>query len=178
MTVEEKKERIDKLRKYHEPAFLQINVKDPLYIPRMAYKPKGLNEVTISLFKSELKQERDIYTEFVSKNYVSEDPNRVLYKWKYNPFWENEYAHSDDPIPSSVMYYIPTSELIVISRNGEVKADKIEVAPNTPKITTDLSGMLKKKESLTEKDAIQINVLDVPVKDITLRHLREILNKL
>lgn len=175
MTVEEKKEAIANLRKFHEPAFANIGVVDALYIPRMAYKPTGHNEVVVSLFASELKQEKDIYTEFVSRDYECEDPNRVLWKWKYNPFWTTEYQTSDDPIPSSIKYYIPASELIVISRNGTVKEDKKEVEINkAPEIRTDLSAMLKKIPIVNAP----VNLLDTPIRDLTLRQLREILNKL
>jgi hypothetical protein len=184
MTVEEKKERISNLRKFHEPAFKVIGVEDPLYIPRMAYRPTGHNEVVISFFASELKNEKDIYTEFVSRDYESEDPNRVLWKWKYNPYWSTEYATSDttDALPNSVKYYIPTSELIVISRNGVVKTDKLkEIKEDIEKPKIDLTAMLKKPtldSEFREKSRSEDNILDIPIKDLTLRQLRDILNKL
>jgi hypothetical protein len=181
MTIEEKKEKIADLRKFHEPAFKAINVEDALYIPRMAYKPSGHNEVIISFFASELKNEKDIYTEFVSKDYQCEDPNRVLWKWKFNPFWTTEYAKSDDPIPTAIKYYIPTSELVVISRNGEVRKDKQETEDVVTPIKTDLSAMLKKSVPIATKEVPKSEItelLDTPIKDLTLRQLREILNKL
>lgn len=140
MKLEEKRARISELRVFHEKAFADINVPDGLFIPRMAYKPKDHNEVSVSFFASELKNEKDIYTEFVSREFISEDPDRVLWKWKYNPHWQEEYATSDDPIPSSKLYYIPVSELIVIARKGVVKDEKI----SEKKADGPLSSMLKK----------------------------------
>lgn len=180
---DEKIRRIANLKKFHDKAFKAIKV-DPetvLYIPRMAYKPQGHHEVVISFFASELKNEQDIYTEFVSRDYESEDPNRILYKWKYNAFWATEYAHSEDTVPSSIKYYIPVSELIVISKGGEVNKEKNQSneAPQETK-SSDLSAMLKKSQHpATEKEAFKsTSLLDVPIKDLTFRQIIEILNTL
>lgn len=185
ISKDEKIRKIANLKKFHEKAFKAIKV-DPetvLYVPRMAYKPQGHHEVVISFFASELKGEEDIYTEFVSRDYDSEDPNRILYKWKYNPFWASEYAHSEDTIPSSIKYYIPTSELIVISKGGEVNVDKDEsgTAGGKDIKAGDLSAMLKKTqhpetEAMASKNPL--NLLDVPIKDLTMRNIIEILNTL
>lgn len=178
MEKDQKLRKIAELRKFHEKAFKAIKV-DPetvLYVPRMAYKPVGHHEVVISFFASELKNEKDIYTEFVSRDYDSEDPNRILYKWKYNPFWASEYAHSEDTIASSIKYYVPVSELIVISKGGEVNIDKNQTdeAPMETK-STDLSAMLKKKP---DTGSIPASLLDTPIKDLTMRNIIEILNTL
>lgn len=180
---EEKIRRITALKEYQREIFKSINVdyNTVQYIPRMAYKPTGYHEISITLFSSELRGEQDIYTEFVNKVYESEDAHRILYKWKYNAFWNTEYATSEDTIPNSVKYYIPVSELVVIGKDGVVRDDKNETEIETPKSikSTDLSAMLKKKEDTgKEKDAYQKSELDIPIKDLTLRQIIQILNKL
>jgi len=182
---DEKIRRIANLKNYQDRAFKAIGV-DPetvLYIPRMAYKPQGQHEVSISFFASELKNEQDIYTEFVSRDYESEDPNRILYKWKFNPHWGTEYAHSEDTVPSSIKYYIPTAELIVISKSGEVNIDKDQsgTAGNKDIKPGELSAMLKKSqhpasEQIDSKNPLSL--LDTPIKDLTVRNIIEILNTL
>lgn len=182
MDKDQKIRRIAELKKFHIPAFkaMKIDPETVLYIPRMAYKPQGHHEVVISFFASELKHGQDIYTEFVSRNYESEDPNRILYKWKHNPYWATEYATSEDTVPSSIKYYIPTSELIVISKNGEINQDKSEEEVVSTNIDSkSLSSMLNKsRHPVSEKDAIKLDLLDIPVKDLTLRQIIEILNSL
>ncbi len=182
---DEKIRKISGLKNFQVKVFKAIGI-DPetvLYIPRMAYKPAGQHEVVISFFASELKNEQDIYTEFVSRDYDSEDPNRILYKWVYNPHWASEYGHSEDTIPSSIKYYIPTSELIVISKGGEVNVEKDQTggeALSKETKSNDLSAMLKKSqhpvsEQMASKNP---NLLDIPIKDLTLRNVIEILNTL
>jgi hypothetical protein len=180
MEKDEKIRKIAGLKQFHAPAFkaMQIDPETVQFIPRMAYKPNGHHEVVISFFASELKHGQDVYTEFVSRNYDSEDPNRILYKWNYNPFWQTEYAHSEDTIPSSIKYYIPTSELIVISKNGEINEDKSKIDIDKKDIkSTELSAMLKKNPE-KPNDARKADLLDIPVKDLTLRQIIEILNSL
>ena len=90
----------------------------------MAYRPTGKDELHISFFPSELQKGKDVYTEFVSIDYESEDPKRTLYLWEYNAHWEEEY----ELIESSSgfqRHIIPVAELKVISdvnsRNPKVE---------------------------------------------------------
>jgi hypothetical protein len=76
-----------------------------------------------------LENEEDIYTEFVSIDYISEDPKRTLYLVKYNPHWKSEY----ELIVSNSgfqRHMIPVSELVVIN----------DVIDRTAKFST--SGMV------------------------------------
>lgn len=161
MNLEEKRAKIKGLRVFHEKALRDIGVPEGLFIPRMAYKPKDHNEVVVSFFASELKNEKDIYTEFVSREFISEDPDRTLWKWRYNPHWQEEYSTSEDPIPSSKLYYVPVSELLVIARKGVVKEEKV-TEPSVEKSA--LSSMLKK-------------VSDEPFSSMTIRDFAAIVWK-
>tara|TARA_R110002020_G_scaffold36503_5_gene109821 strand:+ start:17252 stop:17776 length:525 start_codon:yes stop_codon:yes gene_type:complete len=90
MTPEDRKKKVSELRVEHEK-YLDTVEGSPLYIPKMAYRPSGKDELHISFFPSELEKKKDVYTEFVSKDYESEDPKRTLYLCKYNENWEEDY---------------------------------------------------------------------------------------
>lgn len=127
MGTAERKEKIAKLREEHENYFKKIGIKNPLYIPKMAYRPPGKDELYISFFPSELEKGKDIYTEFVSINYDSEDPKRTLYLCKHNPYFKEEYELATSS-SGFERYFIPVSELIIINdvtnRNKNVKEKK------------------------------------------------------
>ena len=90
MTPEDRKKKVSELRVEHEK-YLDTVEGSPLYIPKMAYRPSGKDELHISFFPSELEKEKDVYTEFVSIDYESEDPKRTLYLCEYNENWKEEY---------------------------------------------------------------------------------------
>ena len=114
MTPQERKDKVAKLREEHEDYFLKSRIKNALYIPKMAYRPGGKDELHVSFFPSELEKNKDVYTEFVSIEYDSEDPKRTLYLIKHNPHWKEEY----ELIKSSSgfeRHLIPVSELKAIN---------------------------------------------------------------
>ena len=90
MTPEERKTKVEELLQEHVDYF-HGNIPEPAYIPKMAYRPPGKDELHVTFFPSELENNTDIYTEFVSIDYESEDPKRTLYLLKYNPHWKEEY---------------------------------------------------------------------------------------
>jgi len=114
LTPQERKEKVAALREEHEDYFQTEGKINALFIPKMAYRPSGKDELHVSFFPSELEKEQDIYTEFVSIDYDTEDPKRTLYLHKYNPHWREEY----EMITSSSgfqRHIIPVSELKVIN---------------------------------------------------------------
>ena len=113
LTPAERKTKVNKLREEHEDYFQTEGINNALYIPKMAYRPTGKDDLHVSFFPSELEKEADIYTEFVSIDYDTEDPKRTLYLHKYNPHWKSEY----ELITSNSgfqRHLIPVSELKVI----------------------------------------------------------------
>ena len=91
MTPQERKAKVLELRKEHEDYFQKESKINALYIPKMAYRPSGKDELHVSFFPSELEKGRNIYTEFVSIDYDTEDPKRTLYFLKHNAHWKEEY---------------------------------------------------------------------------------------
>ena len=74
-----------------------------------------------------------------------------------------------------MLFRSPTAELILISKNGEVKEDKREEFAEKKGI--DLASMLKKTTDPSYEKSKE-SLLDKPLKDLTLRNLLEILQKL
>jgi len=114
MTPTERKKKVSELREEHEDYFQKVGNLNALYIPKMAYRPTGKDDLYVSFFPSELEKGEDIYTEFVSIDYESEDPKRTLYLHKYNAHWKEEY----ELITSNSgfeRHLIPVNELIVIN---------------------------------------------------------------
>jgi|TARA_R110000772_G_scaffold130551_4_gene238818 hypothetical protein len=137
LTPDERKSKVAKLREEHEDYFQAEWKGNALYIPKMAYRPKGKDELHVSFFPSELEKEENIYTEFVSIDYDSEDPKRTLYLHKYNPHWKSEY----ELITSSSgfqRHLIPVSELKVI--NDVTNRKNVKAVISNPIPFEDLTG--------------------------------------
>jgi len=114
LTPAQRKEKVAKLKEEHQEYFDINNIPSALYIPKMAYRPSGKDELHVSFFPSEFDKDLDIYTEFVSIDYDSEDPKRTLYLLKHNPHWKEEY----ELITSNSgfqRHMVPASELKVIN---------------------------------------------------------------
>ncbi len=114
ITPDQRKTKVNALREEHEDYFQTNGIINALYIPKMAYRPTGKDELYVSFFPSEFEKEEDIYTEFVSINYDIEDPKRTLYLHKHNPHWKDEY----ELIESStgfIRHLVPANELKVIN---------------------------------------------------------------
>ena len=88
MTPQERKAKVQELRKEHENYFQTNGNINALYIPKMAYRPTGKDELHVSFFPSELQKNKDIYTEFVSIEYDTEDPKRTLYFFQIGKFYD------------------------------------------------------------------------------------------
>jgi len=151
-----RKEKTEELFKFHEWKFKLIGEDDPLFIPKCAYPPPGKSEYHIGFFLSEIKKGKDIYTEFSSIELEPEDPDRTLYKWRYNPHFEEEYDTTEPSSNGHVRYLVPVSELIPIVFEKEEES--------APAIFPDF-------EEIMDPDA------DSPLNQITLRDLAAIMLK-
>tara|TARA_R100001440_G_scaffold74036_1_gene99080 strand:- start:2015 stop:2551 length:537 start_codon:yes stop_codon:yes gene_type:complete len=136
MTPAERKKKVKELFNEHEGYFTSNNIKHPLYIPKMAYRPPGKDEKHISFFPSELQKGEDIYTEFVSIDYDSEDPKRTLYFLKHNPHWSEEYELVTSK-SGHARHIIPIGELKVINDiNSRTNTQVASLADAVTKLTT------------------------------------------
>jgi hypothetical protein len=131
ITSDERRLKVLELRQEHQPYFDAEHISDAIFIPKMAYRPPGKDELHISFFASELQKTQDIYTEFVSSAYECEDPKRTLYLFRHNPFWSDEY----ELIVSNAgfqRYLLPVSELKIINdiTNRGKKKNQSKVSDN------------------------------------------------
>ena len=148
MTPEERKKKVAVLRELHEDYFQTEGIISAAYIPKMAYRPSGKDELHVSFFPSELERNKDIYTEFVSIDYDSEDPKRTLYLHKYNPHWKSEYEMIESN-SGFQRHIIPASELKVVSdvttnqnKNDIFTLEEISDLPN-PDETYSFRGLVE-----------------------------------
>jgi excinuclease UvrABC nuclease subunit len=159
LTPAQRKQKVAKLKEEHQDYFDIQGNNNVLYIPKMAYRPSGKDDLHVSFFPSELEKEEDIYTEFVSIDYDSEDPKRTLYLCNYNPHWKEEY----ELITSNSgfqRHLIPVSELKVVNdvtSRGHDKQTALE-------------------EGLDHKDEPQLHLFDIADPDAT--PTSDIVNKL
>jgi hypothetical protein len=97
-----------------------------------------------------------VYIEFTSKELVPEDPERKLYKWRFNPHFEEEYEKTEpNPQTGHVRYLIPVEELTVVKsqKTEEVVQPEMDLELPDPNLDQpfdqmtirDLAAILLKK---------------------------------
>ena len=165
MSPEERKAKVKKLRETHQEWFSSNDLTNALYIPKMAYRPSGKDELHVSFFPSEMEKSEDIYTEFVSIDYESEDPKRTLYLHKYNPHWRDEYELTESK-SGYQRHLIPVSELIVIRDITEKRESKeiLDFAnlpnPDDKKDPTVVDALLQINETLNNINKTMYHILN------------------
>lgn len=152
--VESRYAKVQELRKYHQATLDAYGRPDADFIPKMAYIPKGKEELCIGFFPSEMQRGVDFFTEFVDKNLQPEDPERKLYLWKYNQFWETEYEQINNGTYTWAM--VPVSELYVVDLKDYVT-----------KVRTNEFELVEKAVAPIEGDA--------PISELTIKDLAAIL---
>ncbi len=60
ITPDQRKTKVNALREEHEDYFQTNGIINALYIPKMAYRPTGKDELYVSFFPSEFEKEEDI----------------------------------------------------------------------------------------------------------------------
>lgn len=109
---EDKKENLKKLREFHKATINELGVSNFFLLGKMSYLDKG--KKVISFFQSEISKGQDIFVEFTNRFNVPEFPDRTLYRWRFNPHFEEEYEKTAEEDPTKVRYLIPIDELKVV----------------------------------------------------------------
>jgi hypothetical protein len=157
------KEKIDDLKSLHQPAFDKLGLSNPLFIPRICYRPIGETEQVVSFFEQDFAKGEDIYTHFVSKGYDSEDPKNRLWKWTYNPFYATEYKRSEPHKDTgNIRFIVPADEL-----------ELVDDAYITRKVGTTVAATIPFDLDKDLPDPDQ----DLPLDQMTIRDLAAILLK-
>jgi len=128
MTVRKEKEK-DFYAKHIE-TFKKIGQGDPFFLVKTAFFQKGKYGRQVQFFESELSKGEDIYLEFYDNvtdekgSIVDIKPfyeNRQLFKYRYNPFFSEEYDLKEgtnfkgDPYK---LFTVPVSELLAVLSDG------------------------------------------------------------
>jgi hypothetical protein len=178
-----RKEKTDELLKKHLPVFRKLKVGDPFFTLKSAYFISGKKGRFIQLFESELAKEKDIYTEFVTKELVPDVEDRPLFKLTYNPFYKEEYEIenkvTEDGREYSV-YIIPVSELRVVLPDAQEIAYSLyesglyEVAPASPFPNFE-DQFLKEKSVIDLTTMLVDDVVDEPITNLTIKDFAAIM---
>lgn len=166
----ERKNKIKLLFEYHKSTFDKLKIDNPYFVPKVAYMDHKLKEKVVSFFPSEMKKGTDIYVEFTTRDLQVEDPERILYKWTYNPWYADEYQMSEPHnATADRRYLVPVSELIAYKKA-------------TPNTTVEESNPFSTKRLSTKvKEELDFELpnpdLDLPFDQLTIRDLAAILLK-
>jgi hypothetical protein len=143
-----KKEKVDLLLEKHTGLFEKLGISNPLYIPKMVFGSPSV----FYIFPGELKHEKDVYIEKISKNYEPEDPERNLYRWSYNPNYKEDYESKTigpSNFTGDVCYIIPfigLTKMEIVSEADEFNIpDPTEDLPISELTIRDLTAILTGK---------------------------------
>jgi hypothetical protein len=202
-----RKEREKEFFVKHMDTFRAIGNPDPFFIIKTAFFQKGKFGRQVQFFASEIGKGEDVYIEFYDN--VTDDKgtitdvipfsdDRQLFKYKFNPFFEEEYEtktgtnYKGDPY---VLYTVPLSEMMAVLKDGteityalyeKRKADaetKVkQVEEELPKLQSSLfpdfeEEFPKKEES---KPVSIVDILtgeDAPMSDMTIADFAAIMLK-
>ena len=171
-----RKEREKEFFVQHMDTFKALKLNDPFFIIKTAFFQKGKYGRQVQFFESEIGKGEDIYVEFYDN--VTDDKgtvtdvtpftsDRQLFKYKYNPFYMEEYETKEganfkgEPY---IMYTVPVSEMIAVLKDGtEITYALYE------KRKTDVDAKIKEEESKLprlQKTLFPDFEVEFPAKDI------------
>jgi hypothetical protein len=114
----------------HMDTFKSLKQNDPFFAIKTAFYQKGKFGRQVQFFESELSKGEDIYIEFYDNvkdgngndvNIVPMHSDRQLFKYRYNPFFAEEYEQKENISGKGenyITYTVPVSELLVILKDG------------------------------------------------------------
>ena len=159
--VVDKRQKLKDLRKLHQPIFEKLNIPNAQFIPKMAYQPYGKTERHMAFFPSEINRGEDIYTEVCSKELNPEDPQRRLWKWTFNPHYQEEYDVTEaHKATGHVRYLIPVAELELVNTNFP-----------TETISEAETASAEQEFELTDPDSGDIPIDQMTIRDYAAIHL-------
>lgn len=152
-----RKEKQEEFYLAHIDKFKKLGLVDPFFTIKTAFFQKGKFGRQSQFFEWELKGGEDVYVEFYDNvnnengktiDIVPMNANRQLFKWRYNPYFAEEYDVKEGTNANGEtykMYVIPTSEMLAVMEDGtemsyalyEKKAKEIE--ESLPKLQKTLS---------------------------------------
>jgi hypothetical protein len=114
----------------HMDTFRALKIADPFFAIKTAFFQKGKFGRQVQFFESELTKGEDIYIEFYDNvkdgngtdvSIVPMHSDRQLFKYRYNPFFAEEYEQKENMSGKGenyITYTVPVSELLVVLKDG------------------------------------------------------------
>jgi len=192
MTIRKEKEKDFFVQ--HMETFKKLGLADPSFLIKTAFYQKGKFGRQVLFFESELAKGEDLYIEFYdnievngSKDVVPMLEDRQLFKYKYNPYFQEEYEKKEgisfkgDPYLS---FTVPVSELTAIMSDGSeitynlYEKRKAEREAELPKQQNKLSVFpdFEQEFSPTVEETVSSqSVEDAPFSELTIRDLAAIM---
>lgn len=114
----------------HMDTFRKIGTADPFFIIKTAFFQKGKFGRQVQFFESEIGKGEDIYVEFYdnvtdSKGSITDvtpfSADRQLFKYKYNPYYKEEYDIKEGTSSKGDafrLYTVPLSEFTAVLPDG------------------------------------------------------------
>lgn len=192
-----RKEKEKEFFEQHLPVFKILGNDSPLFTIKTAFFQKGKTGRHIQLFESELNKDSDIFIEFcenvndekgVLTNIVPFDEQRPLFKYKYNPFYHEEYEtkeginYKGEPF---VIYIIPVSELVAVLKDGtELPYNVYEKRKESGALKNEVEDLPRLQNSLfpdfeqeysAKTELLNVEIADAPLSEITIRDLAAIM---
>lgn len=185
----------------HMDTFRAIKNPDPFFIIKTAFFQKGKYGRQVQLFESEIGKSEDIYIEFYDN--VNDDKgnltdvvpffeDRQLFKYKYNPFYKEEYEvkegtnYKGEPF---IVYTVPVSELVAVLKDGteityalyekrKTEADAKEEETDLPRLQKSLFPDFEEQfGSKVVADISNVEIADELFSNITIRDFAAIILK-
>ena len=175
-----RKEKERELFAYHLDMFNKLKINDPFFVVKTAFFQKGKYGKQIQLFESELKRGEDIFIEFIEvvrdnqgkdMDLTPANSSRDLFKFKYNPYFSEEYEIKEGSNSKGEPYHafiIPLSELNVVLADGNEityglfekrKEQESQKKESIPKLQTTLSIFPDFEENFSKKEVTLDDVL-------------------
>jgi hypothetical protein len=175
-----RKEKERELFAYHLDRFNKLKIIDPFFVVKTAFFQKGKYGKQIQLFESELRRGEDIFIEFIEVvrdnqgkdvDLTPANSNRDLFKFKYNPYFSEEYEIKEGSNSKGEPYHafiIPLSELNVVLADGSEityglfekrKEQESQKEESVPKLQTTLSIFPDFEENFSKKEVTLDDVL-------------------
>jgi hypothetical protein len=186
----------------HMDTFRAMGHADPFFIIKTAFFQKGKFGRQVQFFESEIGKGEDVYIEFYDNvtddkgtiiNVVPFFDDRQLFKYKYNPFYAEEYETKTgtnvkgDPY---ILYTVPVSEMIAVLKDGTeityalYEKRKAEAGTKVKEAEVELPRLQKSlfpdfEEDFASKKDVEISLSDddddIPLSEITIKDLAAIM---
>ena len=186
----------------HMDTFRAMGHADPFFIIKTAFFQKGKFGRQVQFFESEIGKGEDVYIEFYDNvtddkgtiiNVVPFFDDRQLFKYKYNPFYAEEYETKTgtnvkgDPY---ILYTVPVSEMIAVLKDGTeityalYEKRKAEAGTIVKEAEVELPRLQKSlfpdfEEDFASKKDVEISLSDddddIPLSEITIKDLAAIM---